>query len=170
VTEPPDLRYKLAEAIMGISRILVPVEYSEHCRRALEVAGVWAKTLGAELEVIHVWDHPPLVPNDVVVEHSGGERRSLFELMAANAKAEMSEFLAAASLPEGVSVTHHLESGEPASAIIAAVARRKADLVVLSTHGRRGLRHFLMGSVAEKVVRLSPVPVLTVPAAAPAGG
>lgn len=149
---------------MSTSRILVPVEYSEHCRRALELAGAWAETLGAELEVIHVWDHPPLVPEDVTVEHASGEKRSLFELIAENAERDMKEFLAGASLPAGVRTTHRLESGEPASAILAAAEKSGANLIVISTHGRRGFRRFLMGSVAEKIVRLSPVPVLTVPA------
>lgn len=149
---------------MRVTCIMVPVEYSEHCRRALEAAGVWADRLGARLEVIHVWDHPPLVPPDTQVDHPGGGRRSLFELIGENAEKEMLEFVASAKLPAGVTVTHHLETGEPVSAILAAVERRGADLIVISTHGRRGLRHFLMGSVAEKVVRLSPVPVLTVPA------
>lgn len=150
---------------MRFSRILVPVEYSEHCRRALEVAGAWAERLGASLDVIHVWDHPPLVPQDVQVEHPSGDKRSLFELMAENAEREMKEFLATVSLPAGVTVTHHLESGEPASAILDAAERGAAELIVISTHGRRGFRHFLMGSVAEKIVRLAKVPVLTVPAA-----
>lgn len=149
---------------MSFSRILVPVEYSEHCRRALELAAAWAETLGAELEVIHIWDHPALVPEDVSVEHASGEKRSLFELIGENAERDMKEFLAGVSLPAGVRMVHRLESGEPASAILAAAEKGSADLIVLSTHGRRGFRHFLMGSVAEKIVRLSPVPVLTVPA------
>ncbi|MBI3200242.1 MAG: universal stress protein [Myxococcales bacterium] len=149
---------------MRVSCIMVPVEYSEHCLRALESAAVWADRLGARLEVIHVWDHPPLVPPETQVEPSGGGKRTLFELIGENAEKEMLQFLAGAKLPAGVTVTHHLETGEPVSAILAAVERRGADLIVISTHGRRGLRHFLMGSVAEKVVRLAPVPVLTVPA------
>lgn len=149
---------------MRISSIMVPVEYSEHCRRALETAGVWAERLGARVEVIHVWDHPPLVSSDTTVSQPGGEKRSLFELIGENAEKEMREFVGSARVPASVEVTQHLESGEPASAILAAAERRGADLIVVSTHGRRGIRHFLMGSVAEEVVRLSPVPVLTVPA------
>lgn len=151
---------------MRISRIMVPVEYSEHCRRALEVAAQWARETGAAIDVIHVWDHPPLVPPEITVEHTDGVRRSLFELIAENAEKEMKEFIDATELPAGVEVTHHLESGEPASAILAAAERRGADMLVISTHARRGFRHFLLGSVAEKLVRLSPVPVLTVPVAA----
>ncbi|MFO0565463.1 MAG: universal stress protein [Polyangiaceae bacterium] len=149
---------------MRVGRILVPVEYSEHCRAALRMAGDWARRLGASVEVIHVWDHPPLVPDDVTVEHTDGERRSLFELLGENAEREMNEFLASVTLPGELSVTHHLETGEPARAILAASEQRNADLIVISTHGRRGFRHFLMGSVAEKIVRLSKVPVLIVPA------
>jgi len=149
---------------MRVSCILVPVEYSQHCQRALEVAGAWAAQLGAELEVVHVWDHPPLVPEDVTVEHPSGEKRTLFELIGENAEREMNEFISRSKLPPGVSVTHHLVSGEPASAILEAIAQRGADMVVISTHGRRGFRHFLMGSIAEKIVRLATVPVLTVPA------
>ena len=149
---------------MRISCIMVPVEYSEHCRRALETAGVWAERLGARVEVIHVWDSPPLVSPDTTVNQPTGEKRSLFELIGENAEKEMREFVASARVPASVALTQHLESGEPASAILAAATRRGADLIVVSTHGRRGIRHFLMGSVAEEVVRLSPVPVLTVPA------
>ena len=115
---------------MRVTCIMVPVEYSEHCRRALEAAGVWADRLGARLEVIHVWDHPPLVPPDTQVDHPGGGRRSLFELIGENAEKEMLEFVASAKLPAGVTVTHHLETGEPVSAILAAVAPASASLSI----------------------------------------
>ena len=149
---------------MATQCILVPVEYSEHCRRALEFAGDLAAELGARVEVIHAWDHPKLVPDDLTVHVAGGEPRSLFELMGENARREMQEFLAGCRLPGGVALAHHLENGEPCAAILAAIERLRPDLVVVATHGRTGLRYFLMGSIAEKLVQLSPVPVLCVPA------
>jgi universal stress protein A len=149
---------------MATQCILVPVEYSEHCRRALELAGELAAELGARVEVVHAWDHPKLVPDDLTVHTASGEPRSLFELMGENAEREMTEFLAACPMPAGVGLSHHLLNGEPCAAILAAVERLKPDLVVVATHGRSGLRHFLMGSIAEKLVQLSPVPVLCVPA------
>ena len=153
---------------MSTQCILVPVEYSEHCRRALEFAGELAAELGARVEVIHAWDHPKLVPDDLTVQTSSGEPRSLFELMGENAQREMQDFLAKCRLPAGVALAHHLENGEPCAAILAAIERLKPDLVVVATHGRSGLRHFLVGSIAEKLVQLSPVPVLCVPEKQPA--
>jgi nucleotide-binding universal stress UspA family protein len=148
---------------MSLQRILVPVEYSENCRRALELAGEIAQQMNASIEVIHAWDHPKLVPQDLPVHAPNGEPRSLFELMGENAEREMGEFLASAKVPGGVKVTHRLENGEPCAAILAVIERDRPDLVVVGTHGRTGFRHFLMGSVAEKVVRFAPVPVLCVP-------
>jgi len=116
-----------------------------------------------------VWDKPNYVPETMLVSQAGEPAKSLADLIRGNAEREMDDFLGAAKLPEGVTVTHHLESGEPASAILAAIEHHKSDLVVMGTHGRRGVRHLLLGSVAEKLVRLSPVPVITVPPATRAG-
>ena len=55
-----------------------------------------------------------------------------------------------------------IAAGHPAEAIVRVAQERKADLIVMGTHGRTGLQHVLLGSVAEKVVRLAPCPVLTV--------
>jgi nucleotide-binding universal stress UspA family protein len=62
-----------------------------------------------------------------------------------------------------VKVSHRLCSGDPAGTVLAELKTGAFDLIVLGTHGRTGLMHMLLGSVAEKLVRLSPVPVLAVP-------
>ncbi|HEX7451251.1 MAG TPA: universal stress protein, partial [Polyangiaceae bacterium] len=67
------------------------------------------------------------------------------------------------TLPSGVPSTSRLLSGDPASSLVAELKKGEHELVVLSTHGRTGVAHLLLGSIAEKLVRLSPVPVLTVP-------
>jgi nucleotide-binding universal stress UspA family protein len=64
-------------------------------------------------------------------------------------------------LPDSVDTEIHVESGVPRTAILEAVEDLPVDLVVMGTHGRTGLDHYLIGSVAERVVRTSPVPVLT---------
>jgi len=148
---------------MDITRIIVPVDYSEHARVTLEYAATLAKGFGAALDVIHVWDKPNFVPETTVVSQGGEPAQSLADLIRGNAEREMRDFLAAAKLPEGVTATHHLEAGEPVSAILEAIEHHKSDLVVMGTHGRTGARHLLLGSVAEKLVRLSPVAVITVP-------
>lgn len=148
---------------MTVSRILVPVDYSENSKAAVAYAGYVAQRLGAALDVIHVWDRPSYVSDTVVVGKPGQPPRSLADMIRENAENEMNEFLQGCAVPEGVAVTHHLESGEPASTILKVAGKSGADLVVVGTHGRTGVRHLLLGSVAEKLVRLAPVPVLTVP-------
>ena len=80
-----------------------------------------------------------------------------------NAKNDMDDFLSKVELATGVSATNRLLSGDPASVILKELEQQKYDLVVIGTHGRGGLAHLLLGSVAEKLVRHSKVPVLTVP-------
>ncbi len=143
---------------MAFKHVLVPVDYSEPSRRALELA----LTLGAEITVVHAWDRPPYVGEHVLTDHEGS-RRSLSDLIRENAEREMTEFLAKVSTPAGVSVSHHLLSGEPASVILAEAAKPQYDLLVAGTHGRSGVTKLLLGSVTEKLIRLSPIPVLAVP-------
>jgi nucleotide-binding universal stress UspA family protein len=64
-------------------------------------------------------------------------------------------------LPDGVETEIHVDAGVPRTVILEAVEDLPVDLVVMGTHGRTGLDHYLIGSVAERVVRTSPVPVLT---------
>lgn len=69
---------------------------------------------------------------------------------------------AAGALPESLNVTRRVESGLPAGEIIDYADAEGVDLIVMGTHGRTGVDHYLIGSIAERVVRNSPVPVLTV--------
>lgn len=144
---------------MAFRSILVPVDYSEPSRRALELA---LALDGAEVHVVHVWDRPPYV-GEQVVTHTDGARRSLAELIRENAEREMTEFLAQVKSPPGKTYEHHLISGEPVTAILAEAAKPTYDLIVVGTNGRTGMTKLLLGSVTEKLIRLSPIPVLTVP-------
>jgi universal stress protein A len=148
--QPPEIRC-----------ILVPVDYSEASGRALDYARFLAKPFGAKVDVVHVWDRPSFVPNDVSIER-GGKRRSLGELVRENSETEMLQFLERYKSASGELPAHRLLSGEPAAALVAELERGTHDLVVLGTKGHTGLKHLLLGSVAEKLVRFSPVPVLTV--------
>jgi nucleotide-binding universal stress UspA family protein len=155
-------RYR-ANQTMAIRRILVPVDYSECSGAALAVAIDLAKKFGAEVDVIHVWDRPSYVPDELMVHQPSGPSRSLADLIRENAEREMDAFIKAAELPAEIPVTHRLLSGNPAAIVLSELRAARHDLLVIGTHGRTGLRHLLLGSVAEKLVRLSPVPVLTVP-------
>jgi nucleotide-binding universal stress UspA family protein len=161
------VREPAAERAPSIKRVLAPVDYSEGSRRALDWAARLARSFGAELDVVHVWDRPSYVPGDTVVHGPGDTRRSLGELIRQNAEAQMKDFLASFSASHGEGTrefpAHRLLSGEPASTLIRELEKGEHDLVIVGTHGRTGFKHFLLGSVAENLVRYSRVPVVTVP-------
>jgi len=145
---------------MAFQSILVPVDYSEPSRRALELALSLAEA--AQVTVIHVWDRPAYVGEEVVA-HPDGSRRSLSELIRDNAERDMTEFLSLVKVPAGKTFQHRLVSGDPVSTIIAEASKPGYDVLVVGTHGRTGVTKLLLGSVTEKLIRLSPIPVLTVP-------
>lgn len=147
---------------MAFRSILVPVDYSEPSRRALELA--LSLDEGAQVTVVHAWDRPAYV-GDHVVTHTDGTRRSLSELIRENAEREMLEFLAQVQAPPGKTYTHRLITGDPVSAIIAEAAKPGYDVLVVGSNGRSGMTKLLLGSVTERLIRLSPIPVLTVPPA-----
>jgi nucleotide-binding universal stress UspA family protein len=141
-----------------IRRILVAVDFSEPSRLAFDDAAELAQKFGAELDVLHVWEVPSFVPPEVaVVVGSGAE---LADAVKKAAEKGLDSFVADAAR-RGIAVhAARLEMGLPASTI--ADAATDYDLLVLGTHGRSGLTRFLLGSVAERVVRHAPCPVLTV--------
>lgn len=147
-------------------RILVPVDYSSSSRASAQYALKLAAKVGAALDVVHVWDKPTYASDAVMVRRPGEEQRSLAELIHENAETDMKEFMSSLSVPPGVSVGHRLVSGDPVGTLCAELKKGEHQLVVIGTHGRTGLAHVLLGSVAERLIRLSPVPVLTVPPSA----
>lgn len=147
---------------MPFRSILVPVDYSEASQRALELA--LTLDSAATVTVVHAWDRPAYVGEEMVA-HPDGSRRSLSELIRENAEREMTEFLTKVEAPPGRAFTHHLLTGEPVSAILAEASKPGYDVIVVGTHGRTGMTRLLLGSVTEKLIRLSPIPVLTVPKA-----
>lgn len=145
-----------------INKILVPVDFSPGSKSALEHALFLGHRFGAAVHVLHAWDIPGYVRPDLTV-WDGDASSSLAEHARREAEQNMSEFLADAELPEQpVQVTSEIVSGTAYAAILQAIEQGGYDLVVMGTHGRTGLSHLMMGSVAEKVVRRSPVPVMTV--------
>ncbi|HEV8201652.1 MAG TPA: universal stress protein [Candidatus Polarisedimenticolia bacterium] len=136
-------------------RILVPHDFSRHATRALAYAAKLAKASGGRLIVLSAI--PPFAP---ITAHMVGGRTWLDEgevVRAARARLEqlVTRTVRGAKPPVEVRVV----IGEPLQAIDA--ASRGADLIVMSTAGRTGLPHLLIGSVAEKVVRHARIPVLT---------
>ena len=145
----------------GIRKILVPVDFSESSAAALDAALSVAERFGAEIEVLHVWEPPKFVRPDLMVwmEHEG-EAESLAEYTQGEAKKELDQLLASVDRGQ-TKVVARFEVGDAAPTIVKTAEDRGHDLVVVGTHGRTGLSRFFLGSVAEKVVRRSPCPVMT---------
>lgn len=148
---------------MTIKNILVPVDYSSCSRAALTFATDLAGRYGATVDIVHVWDRPSYVGDVLLTRKDPLSGKSLIRLIEENAEHDLSEFLESVKLPEGKAPTGRLLSGEPAAALLHELKAGKHDLVVVGTHGRTGLSHALLGSVAEKLTRLAHVPVLVVP-------
>lgn len=138
-----------------IRRILCPVDFSEPSRVALRYAATLAGTLGAELEVMHAYQLPVYALPD-------GALMATPE-MTARISTDLGKALAELAEEEAPKAKTTLVEGAPAAEVARLAKEHEADLVVMGTHGRTGLKHLLIGSVAERVVRTCPVPVLTVP-------
>lgn len=143
---------------MKPSRILYPVELTADTHHGLATAGGLARRFDAELLLAHAIDFPYPYLNQISVS---------FDLEAYYRETEKAfgdrlEALAATVAP-GVRTRALLLRGDPAGAIVQAIEDEDADLVVMPTHARTGFVRLLVGSVTEKVVRLSPAPVLIVP-------
>jgi|CZKU01.1.fsa_nt_gi nucleotide-binding universal stress UspA family protein len=147
--------------MIRFKHILVPVDFEQSSRDALDVAVDLALTFDSKLTLLHSWESVayayatlPYVSADLSIAIEQAAKDQLETLRARVAE----------RLPR-VEVT--LTRGPPAFDIVAVAERLKADLIVMGTHGRRGMSHVLLGSVAEKVVRCSPIPVLTIRGGAP---
>ena len=140
-----------------IRRILCPIDLSETSKPAFEYAVALAAQLGAELELLHVYQLPAYALPEGGLEILAGLEMELENRL----QQQLDEFVKHSTEPS-VKITTVLGTGVPYVEIIRAAKQRKADLIVIGTHGRTGLAHLLIGSVAERVVRTSEVPVLSI--------
>jgi universal stress protein A len=142
---------------MDIRRILAPTDFSELSTQGLKSALELAQTFGAKLLLLHVVEPPAYPVEGIVPSHLGAPLLDDLERQASNELAQI--------LPEvqgsGVDVARRVAVGIPYRKIVEVAEEEKADLIVMTTHGRTGLSHLVMGSVAEKIVRTAPCPVLT---------
>jgi nucleotide-binding universal stress UspA family protein len=154
----------MAEAI---TRILVPVDFSPYSERAFSYATTLAQRFSATLALVHVVEDPytGVWSSEVYVPNVS----ELFAGLIANAEQQLARLTASATAL-GLTVEATVITGRPAHAIVERAKDGRFDLIVMGTHGRTGLSHVVMGSVAERVVRMAPCPVLTVHAADTAAG
>ena len=142
-----------------IRTILVPVDFSDCSLAGLHYAVRFAKQLGARIIVLHVVDLGP-----VMMTTGCGDYDSPTYTRAARVQCDgqMKDFLNRVGF-NGVPIDTSAVAGYCPAAIYEAAAKKRADLIIISTHGRTGLRRALIGSVAEGTVRNAACPVLVVP-------
>jgi nucleotide-binding universal stress UspA family protein len=142
--------------------ILVPHDFSSSANHAAAIARDEAKLHGAKILLLHVIDLPhQLAPDTVIVPEQTGAPISVREYAVSSAETHLQD-LAQRLAKDAVTATPFIRVGAPVDEILRFADENKVDLVVMGTHGRTGLKHLLLGSVAERVVRSSNAPVLTI--------
>ena len=150
--------------MIEFKQIICPVDLSESSIRAFAHAAALARWYDAQLTVLHVVPtfEPVQVRGDL-----GAPVQIVTPMPRGQVLAEMSRSLNLATVSP--SATSIAEAGDPQATIIDLAISMKADLIVMGTHGRRGFKRLLLGSVTEAILREAPCPVLTVPPHGPAG-
>jgi nucleotide-binding universal stress UspA family protein len=137
--------------IRDVKRILAPIDFSSHSFRAMRDAYELSSDVGAELYLVHV-----VAPSHVIMQTRELAREAAMQDEADKELARIKKD----ELHDSKSVTTSVVVGPPVPKILDYVSENAIDLIVISTHGRTGLERMLIGSVAEKLVRLAPCAVL----------
>jgi universal stress protein A len=138
---------------MQISRILFPTDFSHDAELAFQYALTFAGKFGAELYILHVIYFPPQTP-----EYDIGQ---IIDGLVKNAEQSLNKLIESAHEPNMV-FHPDVQVGVEHVEITKCAEKEKIDLIIMGTRGRTGLAHIFLGSVAERVVRHAPCPVLTV--------
>jgi len=136
-----------------LANILVPADFSETSDRALEYGKNLAKKLNSKLYLLHVVEEIEYYPGFVMPP--------IFEELKNHAISELNK-LAKPLKEEGMDVQVEVKIGKSWQQIVNTAKANSVDLIVIGTHGRTGLSHVLLGSIAEKVVRRASCPVMTI--------
>ncbi len=141
-----------------IQRIVVPIDFSNESTQAAQYAAALARRLDASVHLVHVLESSDMPGGPF--EFHGRPAAELLDQLYWQTRQHL--VAVGAGLEGGVHVTSEVRHGTPADSIRQAAIDYGADLVIMSTHGRTGLSHLLMGSVAEQVIRTARCPVLVV--------
>ena len=151
---------KTATEGIVLEKILVPVDFSEGAKEGAKYASVFATKVGADLLLMNVTSPPNFTAADpTIIPPDWPQLVEIARLAAADKLEEMVNFLPLI----GISAETQVAIGTPIEKLVEATARPDVDMVITSTHGYTGLRHVLLGSTADQLVRLAHCPVLVVP-------
>lgn len=145
--------------MISLKKILVPTDFSDFSNNALKYGCALSEKFGSELHLLHVLqDLVAMVPEPGLAFPPPGNYMQELQASAEQALSQLPE----TGWAHGPSVVRVTRNGPPFVEIVRYARENEIDLIVIGTHGRGGLAHMLLGSVAEKVVRKSPCPVLSV--------
>jgi len=137
-------------------KILVPLDFSGHSDAALELAIELGKEYGSELHLLHAYE----LPAAVTMSYGIAIPQAVWDGVQEAAMARLEEGRKRVEAA-GLRVRTHLATGPAADAITSTAESEAVDLVVMGTRGLTGLKHVVLGSVAERTIRTAPCPVLT---------
>jgi nucleotide-binding universal stress UspA family protein len=143
---------------MKIKKILLTTDFSEYANYALSYAAEFANAFNAEIGLLHVIE-PIIAPTDFTWENYDIAE---LEKKSREYTQQTLEKIIKEKIPENIKAYPIIRYGRSFDEIIRCSKEDKFDMIIMSTHGLTGISHILFGSTAEKVVRKSPVPVLTV--------
>ena len=146
---------------MSFRKIMIPTDFSEFSLAAIEPALELADCTGGSIDLLFVLEDLPSVPLVTFEHFGGGSAERFYEESQARAGETLVKTLEE-KIPEARRGTTHLRRGPAAHTIVEAAGELETDLIVMTTHGRTGLKNALLGSVTERVVRTAPCPVLTI--------
>lgn len=145
--------------MLEIRKILAPTDFSDHSRAAVRYACGLAERLGADLHLLHVLpDVVPASPDLMVAPSFPPEYYRESEDQSREALRNLVD--PTWGTPASIEVA--VRWGDAVDGVVAHAGEQAFDLIVIATHGRTGLSHVLLGSVAERIVREAPCPVLTI--------
>ncbi len=145
-----------------IRRILCPVDFSEGAEAALAEALFLAQGLDAEVEVVHAWQTPIVIRPDLVVWVEGTAGPALAEVVKSRSHIAMDQLLDKLDPDQRARAKMKILHGPPADTIVAYAREQGHDLIVVGSHGRAGLSRWVLGSVAERIVKHATCPVMVV--------
>ncbi len=165
---------------MKLQKILIPIDFSETSKTALQYALLLQKKYQAQLILVHALSkafetysiasrpEEPFIatPSGGILTYADQSGKEIRRDLVEEARWKLRDLLPTALQPHTQS---EVRIGDPASEILEMAREKGVDLIVMGTHGRTGLLHLLLGSVAERVIRQAPVPVLSVHPIAKAG-
>jgi nucleotide-binding universal stress UspA family protein len=149
------------EWMLPLKRILVPTDFSKPAQEAFKAAVELAQHFSAQLLMVHIVPPVPVPYQPMVSPAPAFDITAYLQDMVKISRDTLQNYTNE-HVPQGVPASVSVAAGDPAYEILRLAKELDSDIIVIATHGHGGWRHFLFGSVAEKVVRLAECPVLVV--------